>query len=83
MRSMDQTRPVCETLAGSFGLLRIMTVNGLHPDDNEGVRPLAEQRGSRVAEESEDRKNLMEQPQGKTDSQNANNAKEPNHLRAQ
>ncbi|MDN4592708.1 hypothetical protein [Polycladomyces subterraneus] len=44
---------------------------------------MAEQRGSRVAEESEDRKNLMEQPQGKTDSQNTNNAKEPNHLRAQ
>jgi hypothetical protein len=44
---------------------------------------LAEQRGTRVAEESEDRKNLMEQPQGKTDSQNADNVKEPNHLRAQ
>jgi hypothetical protein len=63
--------------------LRIMTVNGLHPDDNEGVRPLAEQRGKRVTEESEDRKNLMEQPQGKTDSQNSNYTKEPNHLRAQ
>jgi len=44
---------------------------------------LAEQRETRVAEESEDRKNLMEQPQGKTESQKADKAQEPNHLRAQ
>ncbi|BCU83189.1 hypothetical protein JIR001_29720 [Polycladomyces abyssicola] len=44
---------------------------------------MAEQRGKRVTEESEDRKNLMEQPQGKTDSRNSNYTKEPNHLRAQ
>jgi hypothetical protein len=60
-----------------------MMVDGLHPDDDEGVRPLAEQRGTRVTEESEDRKNLMEQPQGNTESKNADNVKEPNHLRAQ
>lgn len=44
---------------------------------------MAEQRGTRVAEESEDRKNLMEQPQGKSEARDADETKEPNHLRAQ